>query len=73
MRMLMSFLCPPIAVLMCGKWGQGLIVSPLLTLCFWVPGIIHALVVVNNAQKAEREHQMLMMAARSTIISNARR
>ena len=58
MRILMAFLCPPIAVLMCGKWFQGLIISPLLTMCLWVPGIIHAIIVVNAFGKEDREHDL---------------
>ena len=38
MRPLFAFLCPPIAVLMCGKWFQGLFISPILTACFWISG-----------------------------------
>ena len=72
MRLLFALICPPIAVLMCGRWFQGLVISPILTACFWVPGIIHALIVVNNTQKADREHQLLMAAARSTVMANAR-
>lgn len=73
MLMLCAILCPPLAVLLCGKWVQGLILNPLFTLCFWVPGMIHALVVVNNYQKARSEHALLMAAAKSTIAANVRR
>lgn len=73
MRILLAIIFPPLSVLLCGKWFQGLIISPLLTACFWVPGIIHALVVVNNFQRAQREHELLMAAAKSTIAANTRR
>ena len=47
MRYLLAIILPPVAVFLCGKPIQGLL-NILLTLCFWVPGIIHALFVVNN-------------------------
>jgi uncharacterized membrane protein YqaE (UPF0057 family) len=48
---LLAILLPPLAVLLCGKPFQALISIP-LTLLFWVPGIIHALLVVGE-QKAD--------------------
>ena len=42
---LLAIILPPIAVLLCGKPIQA-IINVLFTLCFWVPGIIHALFVV---------------------------
>jgi uncharacterized membrane protein YqaE (UPF0057 family) len=47
MRYLLAIICPPLAVLLCGKLFQGLILSPILTACFWFPGIIHAWCVVS--------------------------
>lgn len=73
MRILLAILCPPVAVLMCGKWFQGLFISPILTACLWVPGMIHALVVVSNWGKVQREHEALIAAAKSTIMVNARK
>ena len=64
-----AFLCPPIAVLMCGKWFQGLFISPRLTVCFWIPGIIHAGVVVHRWQKAQSEHELLRGAEKATIVA----
>lgn len=43
-----AIFCPPLAVLLCGKPGQALL-NVMLTLCFWIPGVIHAQWVVNNA------------------------
>lgn len=42
MRYLLSFICPPAAVLVYGRRRQ-LLLNVLLTLCFWIPGSIHAL------------------------------
>ncbi|MFT7687789.1 MAG: uncharacterized membrane protein YqaE (UPF0057 family) [Candidatus Azotimanducaceae bacterium] len=47
MRYVLAILLPPVAVFLCGKPIQG-IISIILTLCFWVPGIIHALFVVHT-------------------------
>lgn len=46
MRYLLAILLPPLAVLLCGKPIQFLL-SVVLTLCLWIPGVIHALCVVN--------------------------
>jgi len=46
-RYIIAIFLPPLAVFLCGKPFQALI-NILLTLCFWVPGVIHALLVVNS-------------------------
>lgn len=53
MKYLAAIICPPLAVLMCGRPSQALI-NLLLTLCFWLPGMIHALFVVNRAIADEK-------------------
>lgn len=57
MRYLLAILVPPIAVLFCGKPFQA-ILSVLLTICFWVPGIIHALLVVSSHLQDKRFESM---------------
>jgi uncharacterized membrane protein YqaE (UPF0057 family) len=47
MRYLLAILLPPLAVLLCGKPFLA-ILNLLLTLCFWIPGVVHALFVVNS-------------------------
>ena len=47
MRYFLAIILPPVAVLLCGKPIQ-FILNILLTFCFWVPGIIHAIMVVNS-------------------------
>jgi len=47
MRYLLALLLPPVAVFLCGKPIQG-IINIILTLCFYVPGAIHALPVVHS-------------------------
>jgi uncharacterized membrane protein YqaE (UPF0057 family) len=46
MRYLLAIILPPLAVLLCGKPLQALL-NLLLTLCFWVPGVVHAILVVH--------------------------
>ena len=45
-RVLVSILFPPIAVF--DKGCGSIIIVFLLTLCGWVPGVIAALVILNN-------------------------
>ena len=47
MRYIIAIFLPPLAVFLCGKPLQALL-NILLTLLFWVPGVIHALLVVNG-------------------------
>lgn len=47
MRYLIAILLPPLAVLLCGKPIQA-VLNIFLTLLFWIPGMIHAILVVNS-------------------------
>ncbi len=53
MRYLLAILVPPLAVFLCRRPFQGFL-NLILTLCFWVPGMIHALVVVFDRREEER-------------------
>ncbi|MES3007138.1 MAG: YqaE/Pmp3 family membrane protein [Pseudomonadota bacterium] len=56
MRYLLAIVFPPLAVFLCGKPIQA-ILSILLTLAFWIPGVIHALFVVHahlNDKRTDR-------------------
>lgn len=57
---LLCILLPPVAVLMVGKPIQALL-NLVLTLCFWIPGVIHAILVVNS-HKADKRNQALIKA-----------
>jgi uncharacterized membrane protein YqaE (UPF0057 family) len=46
-RYLLAILLPPVAVFLCGKPIQG-IINIILTLAFFVPGVVHALFVVHS-------------------------
>ncbi|RTE54182.1 YqaE/Pmp3 family membrane protein [Arenibacter aquaticus] len=45
-RVLLAIIFPPLAVL--GKGCGSFVIVFLLTLCGWVPGVIAALVILNN-------------------------
>jgi uncharacterized membrane protein YqaE (UPF0057 family) len=53
MMYLLAILLPPVAVLLCGKPIQALI-NFVLTLFFWVPGVVHAIMVVYNRDEDRR-------------------
>ncbi len=60
MRYLLAILLPPVAVFLCGKPIQG-IISIVLTLCFWIPGVVHALFVVHS-HLAEKQTDRIVKA-----------
>ncbi|MDC8005699.1 YqaE/Pmp3 family membrane protein [Aureisphaera galaxeae] len=48
-RVLLSILFPPLAVI--DKGCGSIIIVILLTLCGWVPGVIAALIILNNPDR----------------------
>lgn len=46
LRVLLAIIFPPLAVL--GKGCGSFFIIFLLTLCGWIPGVIGALVILNN-------------------------
>jgi uncharacterized membrane protein YqaE (UPF0057 family) len=58
MRYLLAILLPPIAVFICGKPIQG-IINIILTLCFYVPGAIHAVLVVHSYLEDKRTDRIV--------------
>ena len=58
MRYLIAILLPPLAVFLCGKPIQG-IINIFLTLAFWIPGVIHALFVVNSHLADKRTEKIV--------------
>lgn len=58
MLYLLALICPPLAVLLCGKSVQ-FILSIVLTLCFWIPGVIHALGVVSSTLSDRRTDRVI--------------
>jgi len=67
---LLAILFPPLAVLLCGKPFQALINIP-LTLMFWIPGVIHAIIVVGNYNTDKRQARLItaQQAATAAAIS----
>jgi uncharacterized membrane protein YqaE (UPF0057 family) len=62
MRYFLCIILPPLAVLTTGRIGAFLL-SCLLTLCLWIPGVIHAVLVTNDYYE-ERRHRQMMRAIR---------
>lgn len=58
MRYLLAILLPPVAVFLCAKPIQGLL-NIILTLMFWVPGIVHALFVVHSHLADNRNKELI--------------
>lgn len=55
---LLCILFPPAAVLLAGRPGSA-VLNLLLTLCLWVPGVIHAILVVNDAKSDKRNEKLI--------------
>lgn len=53
MRYLLAILCPPLAVLVSGRRVDAFL-NLILTLCGWIPGVIHAFIVVNTYLSGRR-------------------
>lgn len=58
MRFVLAILLPPLAVLLCGKPFQA-ILNLLLTLLGWLPGVVHALFVVQNYFADQRTNRIV--------------
>lgn len=65
MLYLIAILLPPLAVLLCGKPIQALL-NCLLTLLLWVPGVVHAMLVVSSHHADKRNEKLLREARRQT-------
>jgi uncharacterized membrane protein YqaE (UPF0057 family) len=55
---LVAIILPPVAVLLCGKPFQA-ILNVILTLLFWIPGVVHAVFVVHNHYADKRTNRVL--------------
>lgn len=62
MLYLLAIVLPPVAVLLAGKPVQALL-NFVLTLCLWIPGVIHAIFVV-NARNADKRNAAVVAAIR---------
>ncbi len=48
-RVLLSILFPPLAVI--DKGCGSILIVLILTICGWIPGVIAALIILNNPEK----------------------
>jgi uncharacterized membrane protein YqaE (UPF0057 family) len=64
MRYLIAIVLPPLAVLLCGKPIQALL-NLLLTLLFYIPGMIHAILVVHDYYEDKRTKKVVRAIRRS--------
>ena len=60
MMYLLAIFLPPVAVLVAGRPGQALI-NFLLIWLFWVPAVIHAILVVNEYKADKRMERQVKM------------
>jgi len=58
MRYFLAIILPPLAVLLCGKPFQFLL-NLLLTLLGWIPGVVHAILVVHSHLDDKRAERMI--------------
>ena len=58
MRYFLAIILQPVAVLLCGKPVQ-FVLNILLTLLFWIPGAIHAILVVNSHLADKRANKIV--------------
>lgn len=64
MRYFLCLILPPLAVFTTGRIG-AFILNLFLTLCFWIPGVIHAILVTNDCYAAKRHRQLVRVMKRS--------
>ena len=57
MLYLLAIVLPPVAVLMTGRPLSALL-NCFLTLLFWIPGIIHAMMIVSEHKADKRADRM---------------
>ena len=61
MRYFLAIVLPPLAVLLCGKPIQ-FVLNIFLTLLLWIPGVIHAILVVNSHLADKRTDRIIKAA-----------
>ncbi len=58
LRFFFAVVLPPLAVIMTGRMGSFLL-SLILTLLGWIPGVIHAILVVVDYENEKRDKRLL--------------
>ena len=64
MRYFLCILFPPAAVFTTGRIG-ALILNIILCFFFWIPAIIHAILVTNDFYEARRHRRLVRVVKRS--------
>lgn len=64
MRYFLAIILPPVAVFLCGKPIQ-FVLNIFLTLLFWIPGSVHALLVVNSHLADKRTKRIVKAIKKS--------
>jgi uncharacterized membrane protein YqaE (UPF0057 family) len=64
MRYFLCIILPPLAVLTTGRIG-AFVLSCLLTLCLWIPGVIHAILVTNDYYEERRNRRVVRAIRRN--------
>lgn len=64
MRYFLCIILPPLAVLTTGRIG-AFVLSCLLTLCLWMPGVIHAILVTNDFYEERRNRRVVRAIRRN--------
>jgi uncharacterized membrane protein YqaE (UPF0057 family) len=64
MRYFLCIILPPLAVLTTGRIG-AFVLSCLLTLCLWIPGVIHAILVTNDFYEERRNRRVVRAIRRN--------
>jgi uncharacterized membrane protein YqaE (UPF0057 family) len=67
MLYILAFIFPPLAVLLVGKPFQA-VINLVLTLIFWFPGTIHAILLINEKKADKRSKK-----AAETIANSVKR
>lgn len=59
MRYVLAILFPPLAVLFCCGKASPVFINLFLTLLGWIPGIVHAVLVVNRFHTDRRYEELV--------------
>ncbi len=57
-RYLLCIVLPPVAVLTTGRWFQA-ILNVVLTILGWVPGVVHAALIVQDFKEEQRTNRII--------------
>lgn len=67
MRYFLCIILPPIAVLTTGKIGAFLL-SIILTLLAWIPGVIYAILITNKYYAEKRHKELIAVTTRNQTV-----